>query len=120
MNEPITNHQPPATKMIQTKLSPGAMRGAPNLQTPPRESGEKKLRDTFDAFVGQTFYGQMLKALRETQGKPAYFHGGRGEEAFQAQLDQMLSEKMAKASAHQFTGPMFEQFQLELSQMQRM
>jgi hypothetical protein len=105
--------------MIQSTLSATAMRGAPNIQSPAPESGDKKLRDTFDAFVGQTFYGQMLKALRDTQDKPAYFHGGRGEEAFQAQLDQMLSEKMAKANADQFTGPMFDQFQLELSQRQR-
>lgn len=95
------------------------MRGAPNLSTAEPESRQTKLRETFDAFVGQTFYGQMLKSLRSTQEKPAYFHGGRGEEAFQSQLDQILSEKMAKANAHQFTGPMFDQFQLELSQMDR-
>jgi len=74
-----------------------------------------ELREKFDAFVGETFFGQMLKAMRKTVGKPAYFHGGRGEEVFQGQLDQMLAEQMTKAGASQFTGPMFELFNLSRS-----
>jgi hypothetical protein len=73
---------------------------------------ESRLRAAFDAFVGQTFYGQMLSTMRKTVGKPAYFHGGRGEEVFQAQLDQTLAEIMTKANAAQFTGPMFHLFTL--------
>ena len=69
-------------------------------------------REVFDKFVGQTFYGQTLKALRSSQGKPAYFHGGRAEEIFQGQLDQMLAEKMSDASAKSFTGSMFDQFEM--------
>lgn len=74
--------------------------------------GQAKLREVFDEFVGQSFYGLMLKSLRESTQKPAYFHGGRGEEVFQGQLDQRLVEEMSKASADQFTGPMFELFNL--------
>ena len=70
------------------------------------------LREAFDAFIGQTFYGQMLKAMRTSLGKPAYFHGGRGEEIFQGQLDQILTEEMSEAGAEQLTGPMFELFNL--------
>jgi Rod binding domain-containing protein len=68
-------------------------------------------REVFDAFVGQTFYGQMLKAMRSTLDKPAYFHGGRAEEVFQGQLDQMLAEQMAKNDASSFTGAMYQQFE---------
>lgn len=71
-----------------------------------------ELRQRFDAFVGETFYGQLLKSMRSTQGKPAYFHGGRAEEVFQSQLDQTLASELTKASAEQFTGPMFELFTL--------
>lgn len=78
-----------------------------------------KTREAFDSFVGQTFYGQMLKALRSTVDKPAYFHGGRAEEVFQTQLDQMLAENMSKANAHTFTGGMFEQFQAGLDRLSR-
>ena len=55
----------------------------------------------------------MLKSMRKTVGKPAYFHGGRGEEVFQRQLDQVLAEKMSRSSASQFVGPMFELFMLQ-------
>ncbi|MHB1036265.1 MAG: rod-binding protein [Pirellulales bacterium] len=74
-----------------------------------------ELRTSFDAFVGEVFFGQMLKSMRKTVGKPAYFHGGRGEEVFQSQLDQVLAQKMTEASADQFTGPMFELFHLKRS-----
>jgi hypothetical protein len=71
------------------------------------------LREAFDDFVGETFYSQMLGAMRKTQGKPAYFHGGRAEEIFQGQFDQILAERLSEASASQFTGPMFELFNLQ-------
>ena len=45
--------------------------------------------------------------------KSEYFHGGRAEEIFQSQLDQVLSERMTEASADQFTGPMFELFTMQ-------
>jgi peptidoglycan hydrolase FlgJ len=73
---------------------------------------QKELREAFDDFVGQTFYSQMLSAMRKTVDKPAYFHGGQAEEVFQAQLDQTLSERLADATAEQFTGPMFDLFNM--------
>lgn len=73
---------------------------------------DKELRKAFDDFVGQTFYGQMLSAMRDTVGKPAYLHGGRAEEVFQKQLDQVMAEKLSDATASTFTGPMYELFSL--------
>src|SRR5438128_2355358 len=75
---------------------------------------QSQLREKFDAFVGESFYGQMLQAMHKTVGKPAYFHGGRAEEAFQGQLDQVLSSKLSQASAGQFSGPMFDLFNLQM------
>lgn len=69
-----------------------------------------EMREAFNDFVGQTFFGQMLSAMRKTANKPAYFHGGRTEEVFQAQLDQVLAEKLSDASAETFTDPMYELF----------
>ena len=43
------------------------------------------LRKAFDEFVGETFYGQMLKEMRKSQGKVAYFGGGQAEEIFTQQ-----------------------------------
>jgi hypothetical protein len=68
------------------------------------------LRQAFDRFVGETFYGQMIGSMRKMTGKPAYFHGGRAEEVFQSQFDQTLAERLAASNAHSFTGPMFRQF----------
>lgn len=72
-----------------------------------------ELKKAFTDFVGQTFYGQMMKSLRSTVDKPAYFHGGRGEELFQEQMDRILTEKLAEASADNFSGPMFDLFCLQ-------
>jgi hypothetical protein len=63
--------------------------------------------------VGQTLFGQLLGAMRKTLGKPAYFHGGRAEEIFQQQLDQVLAEKISDASAEKFSDPMFELFAMK-------
>jgi hypothetical protein len=74
---------------------------------------ESQLRETFGQFVGEAFFGQLMKAMRSNVGKPAYFHGGHAEEVFQGQLDQVLAEKISAASADRFAGPMFELFQLQ-------
>jgi flagellar protein FlgJ len=73
---------------------------------------DKELQKAFQDFVGQTFYGQLLSAMRKTVDKPAYMHGGRAEEAFQNQLDQVLAEKLSDASAESFTEPMYQLFSL--------
>jgi flagellar protein FlgJ len=72
----------------------------------------EELKDAFGDFVGNTFYGQLIASMRKTVDKPAYFHGGRGEEVFQGQLDQMLAESLSNATQEQFAGPMFELFML--------
>ena len=73
---------------------------------------ESDLRAAFDSFVGEVFFGQMLKAMRKAVGKPAYFHGGRTEEIFTQQLDQVLAEKLSDSSARSLSGPMFELFSM--------
>lgn len=89
--------------------------GVGRAQANAKAAESSELRETFDKFVGEVFFGQMMESMRKTVGKPAYMHGGRGEEVFQKQLDQVFSEEMTKASASQFTGPMFELFALNRS-----
>jgi Rod binding domain-containing protein len=62
--------------------------------------------------VGEAFYGQLLKSLRSTQQKPAYFHGGQGEQVFRQQFDQLLVEKMSHSESNSLGDAMFELFQL--------
>lgn len=97
---------------INALASPDPSVLGPAAPKPPAAGNKDnpELREAFDQFVGQTLFGQMLSSMRKTVGKPAYFHGGRAEEIFTQQLDQVLSEKIAKASADTLTGPMFELF----------
>jgi hypothetical protein len=89
----------------QAQLASGANPSVPD----PQKLTE---REAFDRFVGGTFYRQMLGAMQKTVAKPAYFHGGQAEEIFRSQLNEMLADKMAEATADQFTGPMYELFKL--------
>jgi Rod binding domain-containing protein len=89
-----------ATGFSKTEFSPSpSLRGRGNVD---------ELREQFTQFVGETFFGQMIKSMRATTQKPAYFHGGRAEEVFQSQLDQQLAQHLTEASAEQFAEPMFE------------
>ena len=68
------------------------------------------LREAFGQFVGEAFYGQLLAAVRTTQGEPAYFHGGQAEKVFQGQLDQLLSQDLAASKAgSRWANALFEQ-----------
>jgi Rod binding domain-containing protein len=97
-------------------LQSGSKIAALHAKAEKTASAEKtELRSAFDSFVGEVFFGQMMESMRKSVGKPAYMHGGRGEEVFQKQLDQMFSQEMTKASASQFTGPMFDLFSLNRS-----
>jgi Rod binding domain-containing protein len=99
-------HISPITPATTTQLD------APRPPAPRTAADEPALREAFDQFVGQTFFGQMLQAMRKTVGQPAYFHGGRGEELFRQHLDQALAQEMTEASADTISQPMFELFQL--------
>ena len=81
----------------------------PGARTPEQQlDAARELKQAYTDFVGKTFFGQMLKAMRSTVGKPAYFHGGQAEEMFRSQLDQQLADGMTAASATQIADPMFE------------
>lgn len=72
----------------------------PNVQT------ETAFRD----FVGETFFGMMLKSLRSTQGETAYFNGGQAEQMFRGQLDQTVAERLAESHGDAIAGPMYGAF----------
>ncbi len=74
-----------------------------------------ELEEAFTDFVGQTLFGSMLASMRKTVGKPAYMHGGRTEEVFQKQLDEIMVEELTDASAKDVAQPMFELFQMQRS-----
>ena len=67
----------------------------------------RELKKAYTDFVGKTFFGQMMKAMRSTVDKPAYFHGGQAEEVFSSQLDQQMADTMSNATASQIADPIF-------------
>jgi Rod binding domain-containing protein len=105
----ISKHSVASALQLAGKLpaqgAPGSASSSDSLKGTAK-SGE--LREKFTQFVGESFYGQMLKSMRATVGKPAYFYGGHAEEVFQGQLDQTMAEHLTKASASKFADPMFE------------
>lgn len=96
------------------RMTPAANAATDSLERKmaPATPGQENLRETFASTVGQTFFGQMMKSMRQTVGKSKYFHGGRGEEIFQQQLDQLVVEKMSQSGSSPLVEPMFEQFML--------
>jgi Rod binding domain-containing protein len=93
-------------------LTSGHTTAARLVASPAAEKPQDDLtaREAFQDFVAGTFFKQMLKSLRATQGKPAYFHGGQAEEMFQSQLDQQVAEDLAKTHGAPFADRLFEAF----------
>jgi flagellar protein FlgJ len=77
---------------------------------PAANAPSPELRGAFQDFVAGTFYQQMLRTLRKTQGQPAYFHGGQAEQIFQSQLDQQIAEDLARDHGAAFAEPLFNSF----------
>ena len=68
---------------------------------------EAELREKFQDFVAGTFYKEMLKSLRNTQKKPAYFHGGQAEDIFQSRMDDQVTQDLARKHGDQIAGPLY-------------
>lgn len=60
------------------------------------ERGVAELRAVAGGVVGTVFFGTLLRNLRSSTLQGEYGHGGRGEEVFQAQLDQLLAERSGR------------------------
>lgn len=99
----------PATFLSPSPTSPIAAT-VPHAPAVPPSPEHLTTREAFQDFVAGTFYGQMLKALRSTQSKPAYFHGGSAEDIFQGQFDQQIAGDLARHHGGSFAGPLFNSF----------
>mgnify|MGYP001247317640 CR=1 FL=1 len=64
------------------------------MTTPPTSSNQTQLlRQKVDQWVGQVFFGTLMKQVRESPFKSDIFSGGRGGGAFQQMLDGILVER---------------------------
>ena len=103
----ISNIQVPMLGPPNVPKSLGPVNTAANRFEKPDFGNKDELREKFTQFVGETFYGQMIKSMRSTVGKAAYFDGGQAEKAFQGQLDQQLAQHLTEATADRFAKPLF-------------
>ena len=90
------------TEAVQTAPS------ASELAAARLDKDDQAVREKFQTVMGEMLFGQMLKSMRKTVGKPAYFHGGRAEEIFTQQLDEVLAQTLSESSADQYMGPMYD------------
>ncbi len=62
-----------------------------------QEGKEAKLREKVGEFVGNVFYGTLMKEIQESSTKSEYLRGGRGEDIFRGQLNMELARRMGQA-----------------------
>lgn len=58
---------------------------------------DSELRGIVGEFVGNVFYGTLLRQMEQTTIKGKYMHGGRGEEVFQSQLHMEYAKRLGRA-----------------------
>ena len=97
------------TANIPTPVSFDAARTGASLPgSPLGRPGDAETKQKFQEILGELLFGQMLKSMRRTVDRPAYFHGGRAEEIFTQQLDQVLAQELGRSAGEQFLGPMYD------------
>ncbi|MFQ5502219.1 MAG: hypothetical protein ACE5EQ_07940 [Phycisphaerae bacterium] len=79
---------------------------------------ESELRRNVGEFVGNAFYGTLLREMQDSKIKGKYFHGGRGEEIFQSQLNMEMSKRMGQASNDPIANKMYDAFARRLGSRQ--
>jgi len=63
-----------ASQRLVGQLSPAAHTSTPGVNA--TQGDQSQLRENFDAFVGQSFYGMLLQQMHKTVGKTPYMNGG--------------------------------------------
>lgn len=82
---------------VRTYVPPTPPKLAAHLRPPP-SGQELQARKAARTLVAQTFYGPMLKQMRDSPFKDEIFSGGRGGEAFSSLLDQQLTARMGRGN----------------------
>lgn len=97
--EPLSPAPPPLVPLDESDTD--FARGLPQRNT---QDPHDKVVETARKLVAQTFYGTMLKQMRNSPFKSELFEGGRGGQAFSPLLDQHLAEHMTRATDNHLVG----------------
>jgi hypothetical protein len=71
---------------------------------------DPKLRAKVGEFVGNVFYGTLLKQMQDSKLKGKYFHGGHGEDVFKGQLNMELAKRMGQSKNDPIANQMYDAF----------
>ena len=74
-------------------------------------SRHAQLEKVAGALVAQTFFGALLKQMRESPFKDEIFSGGRGGQAFGSMYDQHLAEHMARGAGQNLVRAIVRKFE---------
>jgi len=88
----------PVSTLGEKRLASPFPSGEKRLASPFSAGDQKELFKTAQKWVGQTFFGTLLKQMHESPFKSELWSGGRGGEAFSTLYDQHLADRMARAS----------------------
>src|SRR4051812_26874427 len=72
--------------------------GRPQTQRDPFAGMDPKLVRSTQQWVAQTFFGTLLKQMRESPFHSNLFDGGRGGQAFASLQDQQMVERMGRGA----------------------
>ncbi|MCB9855637.1 MAG: rod-binding protein [Phycisphaerales bacterium] len=94
-----------ATFAVDALLRRGNLPKAPSGKTAIADSAAQiadgqddgDLRKIVGEFVGNVFYGTLLRQMDQSTIKGEYMHGGRGEEIFQSQLHMEYAKRLGRA-----------------------
>jgi Rod binding domain-containing protein len=78
--------------------------------SPQRSEEEKQVRKLVQDLISQTFFGPMLRQMRNSPWKSDLWSGGRGGDAFQGMMDQKMVEQMGSA----ISGPLVDSMTRQL------
>jgi len=81
----------PMPKLSEFDYIPGARKAEGGTQ-------HEQLTRQAEKWVAQTFFGTLLKQMRESPFKSEMFDGGRGGEAFASMYDQRLADRMSRGA----------------------
>jgi len=94
--KPLDTHNP--NHPAPTELLPLGEAQYQHISSRQPKTENDKIHETARKLVAQTFYGPMLKQMRESPFKSEIFSGGRGGQAFSSMLDQHLADHMSRAA----------------------
>lgn len=73
-----------------------------------RSSKQDSMRKEVGEFVGNIFYGTLIRQMQASKFKTKYMDGGRGEEVFQGQMGMELAQRMGRSVSDPVSNKLYE------------